>query len=77
MAVKIPVDDDVYDKLVALKGKNESFSDFFLRLLARRKTQVESLLELAGIAKDSPELDEIFKNIRKRKSDTSRSPLTK
>lgn len=32
----LAIKDDVYDKLVSIKGRNESFSQLFERLLARK-----------------------------------------
>ena len=46
----ISLRDDVYDSLVKMKRKNESFSDVISRLMYRR-----SLLDFAGRWADIPE----------------------
>ena len=46
----ISLRDDVYDSLVKMKRKNESFSDVISRLMYRR-----SLLDFAGRLADIPE----------------------
>jgi len=47
MAVKtLTITKDVYDDLVNLKGKDESFSELFRRLANKEKT---SLMDFAGI----------------------------
>jgi predicted CopG family antitoxin len=64
---KIAVDDEVYEKIMTRKRTDESFSDFFLRLLGPSKNQATRLLELAGTWEDFPEIEEAYKN-RKRRS---------
>lgn len=56
----ISLRDDVYENLVKMKAKNESFSDVICRLMHRR-----SLLDFAGRWADVPEerIEEITKEL--------------
>ena len=61
MTKVISLSDDAYNDLKSLKSKDESFSDI-VRQLAQ-KAKKKKLLDLAGVWKDSDEIDGIFKNI--------------
>lgn len=37
----ISITEEVYNKLMKIKGENESFSEFFIRLLNFQKTTIE------------------------------------
>jgi predicted CopG family antitoxin len=56
----ISLRDDVYDSLVKMKEKNESFSDVISRLMHKR-----SLLDFAGRWADIPEekIEELVKEL--------------
>ncbi|KYK28763.1 MAG: antitoxin VapB family protein [Theionarchaea archaeon] len=56
----ISLRDDVYEALVKMKAKNESFSDVISRLMRRR-----SLLDFAGRWADVPEekIEELTKEL--------------
>lgn len=56
----ISLRDDVYENLVKVKGKNESFSDVISRLIHKR-----SLLDFAGRWSDIPEekIEELTKEL--------------
>lgn len=62
----ISVRDEVYALLTKLKAKNESFSDLFLRLSEAEKKK--SIMDVAGIWENRPEMDAIFEEILKRRS---------
>lgn len=69
MTKMISVKDDVYARLAAVKKPHESFSSLFIRLLERpKKTQAERLLELAGIAKDWNDAENVFAEMKKRRT---------
>ncbi|MBI4214748.1 antitoxin VapB family protein [archaeon] len=69
MTKMVSMRDDVYAKLVAVKKPEESFSNLFLRLLdAPKKSQAERLLEVAGIAKDWDDAEDVFREMKKRRS---------
>jgi predicted CopG family antitoxin len=63
----ISLRDDVYDSLVKIKGKNESFSDAISRLMYKR-----SLLDFAGRWADIPEeeIEELVKGLEIMRNST-------
>ena len=63
----ISLRDDVYDSLVKMKRKNESFSDVISRLMYRR-----SLLDFAGRWADIPEekIEELVKELETMRDST-------
>ncbi len=48
MVKTITIRDEVYGKLLSLKGKDESFSELFDRLVECTATSMESLKKLRG-----------------------------
>jgi len=58
----ISIRDDIYERLVNLKGEGESFSDVIERLLSRKGFSIERFF---GCLKDSAVLDEIAEYSRK------------
>ena len=60
----ISITEDVYNKLIKIKRKDESFSELFLRLL---KIQKSSLEKSFGVWKLSEEEKEIWTNLTTRK----------
>ena len=56
----ITIKEDVYEKLMKAKGKDESFSEFFGKIVEKKKPD---LMKFAGAWKDMP--DEEFKRIKK------------
>jgi predicted CopG family antitoxin len=63
----ISLRDDVYDSLIKMKGKNESFSDVISRLMYRR-----SLLDFAGRWADITEekIEELVKELETVRNST-------
>ncbi len=61
----ISIRDEVYEKLVEMKGEGESFSDVIEKLLRRKMTNIKKYF---GILKDSYVLDEIERCLEARKS---------
>ncbi len=59
----ISVSDDAYDALKVLKGEKDSFTDVITRLSKSRKTK--SIMDFAGMWKESKEMDKIFSAISK------------
>ncbi|MBI2446077.1 antitoxin VapB family protein [Candidatus Micrarchaeota archaeon] len=70
MTKMISVRDEVYAKLAKLKNKDESFSDLFLRLSEPEKKK--SIMDLAGVWENRPEMDAIFDEILKRRSNRNK-----
>jgi len=58
----ISIRDDVYERLLRLKGEGESFSDVIEKLLAIKGFSIE---EYFGCLRDSPILEEIAKYSKK------------
>ena len=52
----LTIRDETYQKLVRLKGENESFSDVIDRIIEGRRTSIK---EFAGALKDSKVLGEL------------------
>ncbi|MFX1237437.1 MAG: antitoxin VapB family protein [Promethearchaeota archaeon] len=52
----ISITKDVYDKLVKIKGDNESFSDLFLRLLRIQKSSVDKSFGAWDLSKEEKEI---------------------
>ncbi len=61
----ISIRDDVYNRLLEMKGEGESFSDVIEKLLERRNTRISKYF---GILRDGEVLDEIEKCLEARKS---------
>ena len=61
----ISIRDDVYKKLVEMKGGRESFSDVIEKLLKRKNTNIKKYF---GVLKDSEVLDEIERCLEARKT---------
>ena len=61
----ISIRDDVYSRLLEMKGEGESFSDVIEKLLERRNTRISKYF---GILKDGEVLEEIEKCLESRKS---------
>ncbi len=61
----ISIRDEVYKKLVEMKGEKESFSDVIERLLERKEVNIRKYF---GVLKDSEVLDEIEKCLEVRRS---------
>ncbi|WP_456369476.1 antitoxin VapB family protein [Geoglobus sp.] len=61
----ISIRDDVYNRLLEMKGEGESFSDVIEKLLERRNTSISKYF---GILRDGEVLDEIEKCLESRKS---------
>jgi len=66
MTKMISVRDEVYAMLTRLKAKNESFSDLFMRL--GKAEQKKSIMDVAGIWENRPEMDAVFEKILERRS---------
>lgn len=66
MTKMISVRDEVYAFLARVKAPGESFSDLFIRLAKSEKKK--SIMDLAGVWEDRPEMDAIFEEILKRRS---------
>jgi predicted CopG family antitoxin len=76
MATKtLTIMDDVYDLLVRNKRVGESFSDVLRRVLSKKK----SILEFAGAWADidDEEAEEMKKNIKKLREDSTKELLRK
>jgi predicted CopG family antitoxin len=69
----ISISDEAYEKLKRRKG-NASFTKAILSLLESRKRH---LSDFAGIWKDSPEMDEIYKGILKDRHKRDERPAAK
>ena len=61
----ISIRDDIYNRLLEMKGEGESFSDVIEKLLERRNTSISKYF---GILRDGEVLDEIEKCLESRKS---------
>jgi len=59
----ISIRDDIYRKLVEIKGEGESFSDVIEKLLEKKV----DISEYFGVLKDSKTLEEIEKCLEMRK----------
>jgi len=61
----ISIRDDIYRRLVEMKGEGESFSDVIEKLLERKRANIKKYF---GVLKDSEVLDEIERCLEARKS---------
>ena len=61
----ISIRDDIYRRLVEMKGEGESFSDVIEKLLKRKRANIKKYF---GVLKDSEVLDEIERCLEARKS---------
>ncbi len=61
----ISIRDDIYRRLVEMKGEGESFSDVIEKLLKRERANIKKYF---GVLKDSEVLDEIERCLEARKS---------
>ncbi|MBD3230668.1 MAG: hypothetical protein GF329_20990 [Candidatus Lokiarchaeota archaeon] len=60
----ISITEDVYNKLVKLKGETESFSELILRLIKSQKTNIEKSFGAWNLSKR--ELKEVWADINNR-----------
>jgi len=68
MTKVISLSDEAYNDLKALKGHDKSFSDIVRELT--QKVKRKKLMNLAGAWSDSPEMDNIFRDIFKERHKT-------
>ncbi|MBI2172987.1 MAG: antitoxin VapB family protein [Candidatus Aenigmarchaeota archaeon] len=61
MTKVISLSDEAYGSLKRFKREGESFSEVVMELANERRKR--SLLELAGVWKDDPEIEKIFKQV--------------
>lgn len=60
----ISITEEVYNKLMKIKGENESFSELFLRLLRVQKYNIEKSFGAWNLS--DKEMEEIWGDITKR-----------
>lgn len=60
----ISITEEVYNRLIKIKGENESFSEFFIKLLNFQKTNIEKSFGAWKLTEE--EKEEIWGDITKR-----------
>ena len=69
MVKVISLSNKAYETLKGMKKGKNSFSDVVLHLVNKEKKA--SLLEFAGIWKDAPEMDKIFRGLAEERHKTT------
>ena len=72
MVKTLTIRDEVYNKLVKVKGKDESFSELFLELIEKRRFTGDDLKEYAGILSEK-EYQRMKRETKKLRKEVSKS----